>query len=346
VVPKLTEKEKLVFFGLVRWPQYSDGELAEKLGLGRSTVTSIRNRLEGEKLYSEVNVPDLEKIGCEVFTALYGEFRPTAMYRKHAKDLENEFASMFFMMSMGPHKVSFGAGKNFTDMGRHIEDYHDRHQKVGFSSEKKHTQVMLPLKLSRIHRFFDYAPLLKEYFGLSVPEEPENRVLRKITLSGSEKEVLAALVRFPQASDGELAAATGLSRQTVGAIEKKLFDEGVVRKVRVPDVGKLGFELLAFTHLHMNPRKGMDERSEGIQRMMGSSANVLKVSGNLEGVTLSVFRDYTEYLRGHGKVLDYYKEKGLLVEEPTIKLFSTREADLEMHHRYAPLVEGVLMSTE
>ncbi len=340
-VVKLSEKEKLVFYGLVRWPQHTDAELGQRLGVSRSTVTAIRNRLECERLYAEVYAPDLERLGCEVFSALYGEFQPTAMYRKYAKEIENEFGNMFFMVSMGPHKVSFGASRTFTDMRENIEDYHDVHHQAGFLSEKKHAHVLFPLKLSTIHRFFDYSPLLKEHFGLKVEEEEDAaRAYKKIKLSRSEKDVLSALIRYPQASDGQLAEKAGLSRQTVGLVKKKLLDDGVVRKMRIPDVGKLGFELLAFTHLHKNPKKRMEEK------MLDSPANVLKVSGNLEGVTLSVFRDYTDYLRGHGKILDYCRQKELLLEEPTVKLFSTREADLEMHHRYGPLVDDVLTSTE
>ena len=44
--PELTKKEKLVIYGLVRYPQLTDKELSEKLNLKHSTLTSIRHRLK------------------------------------------------------------------------------------------------------------------------------------------------------------------------------------------------------------------------------------------------------------------------------------------------------------
>ncbi|MBN2014189.1 MAG: hypothetical protein JW778_03325 [Candidatus Altiarchaeota archaeon] len=343
---KLTEREKKVFYGLIRWPELTDKELSEKLGIGRSTVTTIRNRLEGHDLYKTINVPDFERIGCEVFTALYGEYHPKASYSKIREDIEKEFGSMFFMMSMGVHKLSLGASKTFTEVKKHIEEYHLRHHEIGVSYEKKHTYVLFPLKLSRIFRFFDYSPLLKEHFKLDIEEEGEKGDERKITLTRNEKEVYHALIRHPELTDGKIASKTGMSRQTVSAIKKKIMEHGLIKRIRVPDVGKLGFELLAFTHMHMNPKMPIEKRSEGIELMMESPANILKVSGNLESIMLSVFKDYTEYLNTYDKLFSYYKENDFLLEEPTVKIFSTREADLEMHHRYHPLVESVFMSTE
>lgn len=41
----LTVRERGVLFGLVRWPESTDAELAVDLGLNRTTVTVIRQRL-------------------------------------------------------------------------------------------------------------------------------------------------------------------------------------------------------------------------------------------------------------------------------------------------------------
>ena len=60
---------------------------------------------------------------------------------------------------------------------------------------------------------------------------------------------------------------------------------------------------------------------------------------------LSVFKDYTEYLEKHESVLSSYKRSGMLLDDPVVKLFSTRKADMEMQHRYHPLVDEVFSST-
>ena len=43
---ELTAKEKLVLFGLVKYPEMTDKELSKKLSLKHSAVTSIRLRLK------------------------------------------------------------------------------------------------------------------------------------------------------------------------------------------------------------------------------------------------------------------------------------------------------------
>jgi len=343
---RLTDREKLVFYGLVRWPDLTDALLSKRLNVGRSTVTTIRNRLEGNKLYTTINVPNFEGIGCEILTALYGEFHPSAMYRR-VRDIADEFGNIFFMMSMGVHKISLGASTTFTEIGRYVEDYHDSHHKIGLSSLKRHNYVFFPLKLSRIFRFFDYAPLLRDHFNLKIDDEPEaDEGFRRIRLTRNERLVFCSLIKYPELTDGRIASMLGMSRQTVSSIRRKIEENGLVRRIRIPDIGRLGFELLVFTHLHINPRMPIAKRKKGIDMLLSGAPHILKISGNLESIILSVFRDYTEYLNTYDKIFGFYKENGFLLEDPIVKIFSMRETDLEIHHRYAPLVENVLMSTE
>ncbi len=344
---KLTEREKLVFYGMVRWPNLTDAQLAERLNVGRSTVTTIRNRLESNRLYTTINAPDFNRIGCEILTALYGEFSPSAMCRRVSGDIADEFDNIFFMVSMGMHKVSLGASATFTEIKKHIEDYHEGHHKIGLSSEKRHNYVLFPLKLSRIFRFFDYAPLLKDHFNIEIEDGPvANESYRTVRLTHNEKLVFHSMIKHPELTDGKIASKVDMTRQTVSSIRKKIEENRLVRRIRIPDVGKLGFELLTFTHLHINPKTPITHRTKGIEMLLNSPPHIMKVSGNLESIILSVFKDYTDYLNTHSRVFDFYRENNFLLEDPIVKIFSTREADLEIHHRYAPLVENVLMSTE
>lgn len=59
---KLTQKEKQVLYGLTGWPELNDKELANKLNLKRSTVTSIRNKLKKRKYFQRFILPNFEAL--------------------------------------------------------------------------------------------------------------------------------------------------------------------------------------------------------------------------------------------------------------------------------------------
>lgn len=69
----LTEKEKLVFYGLVKYPEFSDQQLSEKLKEKRSTITSIKNKLLRKNFYKTKIIPDFSLLECELLCIAYGE---------------------------------------------------------------------------------------------------------------------------------------------------------------------------------------------------------------------------------------------------------------------------------
>ena len=64
----LTGREKLVLWGLCRYPLLNDEELAKKLDLKRSTLTAIKNRLKGKGWFSLNYIPNFRKLGCQFFS--------------------------------------------------------------------------------------------------------------------------------------------------------------------------------------------------------------------------------------------------------------------------------------
>ncbi|MFH1721220.1 MAG: winged helix-turn-helix transcriptional regulator [Candidatus Altiarchaeota archaeon] len=345
---KFTDKEKNVFWGLVAWPTANDNELAQKLGLSRSTVTVIRQRLEEKELISTRKIPDFEKIGAEIFTALYGEYSSagTLDERVFSSDSSCDYhPNTFYMLSSGGHHVSFAAAADFTEVKSHIEDHHELFHAAGFKSERRHNYVLFPLKLSKIHRFFDYAPLLAEHFGLQGQtngDESEVSTGGLVELSIREKQVLAAMLEEPGASDGELALATNLSRQTINAMKKRFDEQGLLKTVRIPNVAKLGYELTVFTHMHINPHAPLKKRSKGIEYLMEDASHVLKVSGNLESVLLSVYKNYSDYMAGQQRLRDHYEKKGFLIEDPIVKIFPNADSKTVVDHSFAAMTKRVL----
>ncbi|MBD3388969.1 MAG: hypothetical protein GF416_07780 [Candidatus Altiarchaeales archaeon] len=340
----LSDRECMVLYGLVRWPGFSDLELGDRLGLGRSTVTVIRKRLQDKGLYRGFYVPDFRRVGCELLTILYGEFAGTA---KGGVDVLKEsirdgVSTVFYMVNSGGQHLSLGAAGSLTHVREHIINHHRIHHESGYLTDKRHNYVFFPLKLTQIPRFFDYAPLLADHFNLEHERDDcefkvEDGGWRP---SGRELNTMRSLVDHPDTTDERVAAHAGVSRQTVNTLRNRFLDRGLLKPVRIPDVRKLGFGLLSFTHLHMSPHVSVEERKPHTRRMLEDPSHVLKVSGDLESILLSVHRDYTGYRDSHGRTMKAYKGGRLLSGEPVTHLYPLDRTDHIIEHSYGNIVAG------
>ena len=341
--PALTSRERLVLYGLVRWPHLGDVGLGEVLGLGRTTVTVIRRRLVGHGLVEGFLVPDFGRVGCELLTALYGEFSGAASHGLDAFKavVRDGVGSAFYMVRFGGQHLSLGAARNLTQVGEAISAHHRVHHESGYLTDRRHNYVFFPLKLTNIPRFFDYAPLLAKEFGL---EYRPDRVTASKAVDWKptrrERGVYTALVSLPEASDEKVAAKAGVSRQTVNVLRNRFLGSGLLRPLKIPDVSRLGFGLLAFTHLHMSPHVGRDGRKKHTESVLEDCAHVLKVSGDLESVLLSFHKDYGDYRRSHERLLGVYRKNRLLSDDPVVKLFPLLGTDQLLNHRYGNVLSG------
>jgi predicted transcriptional regulator len=341
-IQELTARERQVLYGLVRWPHLNDVELSGKLGLVRTTVTVVRQRLERNGLVYTVLQPDFGRVGCELLTALYGEFVGSASrdLESFKKAVHDGVSSSFYMVRHGGQHLSFGAAENLTKVREGICAHHRVHHESGYLTDKRHNYVFFPLKLTQIPRFFDYAPLLAKELGLH--HEPFEGA-GECSSGGwkptrREFNVFKALVSHPTESDDYVAKKAQVSRQTVNILRNRFLKEGLLKPLRIPDVRKLGFGLMAFTHLHMNPHLGLSERSEHTKAVLDDPAHVLKVSGDLETVMLSVYPDYGTYKRSHDNLIKVYSRDRMLSDEPVVKLFPLAETDHIIHHDYGNVI--------
>ena len=62
----LLRSEKLVLYGLVKYPLLNDRELAEQLDMKMSTLTAINNQLKENDMFYSVSVPDFSMLGNEL----------------------------------------------------------------------------------------------------------------------------------------------------------------------------------------------------------------------------------------------------------------------------------------
>ena len=118
---ELTNKEKLMLYGLVKYTQLPDKQLSEKLGLKHSTVTTIRHRLKGNEYLRKLIIPKLQSMGCEMLVVIYTHFSPLIPLLERieitGKTIE-VFDEIFFSVGEEDKGFSLSLSKDYATIGR------------------------------------------------------------------------------------------------------------------------------------------------------------------------------------------------------------------------------------
>jgi len=153
-----------------------------------------------------------------------------------------------------------------------------------------------------------------------------------IMLSDLDKKVLKELLKNAKISDRSLAEKLNVSQSTVTRVRNKLEREGCIRKYTIiPDFGKLGCELIAFTFVKMNPE--IQSKIDDVKKYANQWSNAIYASRGegigMTGVIISLHRNYTDYLqkltifrKDWGKYLEELQSFVTAVGEGTLKEFS------------------------
>ncbi|MCJ7760219.1 winged helix-turn-helix transcriptional regulator [Candidatus Bathyarchaeota archaeon] len=117
-----------------------------------------------------------------------------------------------------------------------------------------------------------------------------------------ELKLVSELMKNSRRSDRELARVLGLSQPTVGRMIKKLEKEGVIHDyTMVPDMNKLGIEMIAITVAAFRPPANPEERMRKCKEFVEKHPNILFLSSGIgtgtERVFISVHKDYSDYVR-------------------------------------------------
>jgi len=328
---KLTGKDKLVLYGLTQYPEMNDTSLSKKLGIPRTTVTGIKNKLRKREFYRRINIPDLAALGCELLSVSYLKFNPLGLVEERKKYIEKIFEQpeLIYAQSTDTEEILVHVSKSYTDFKMDMDSISRMYR--GNNYVESIDTYQFPFRLSRIPRFLDFAPLLHNLFDLKIGYKVrEGSFGDKIyEPTNTEKLVLYALTRFPESSDTEIAERVSLSRARVSQIKGKLLDRGLIQSSIVPDLKKVGCELLAVEHVEIKKKVEMEIDPRVIFMALG----------DVEGIKISALEDYTEYrmiyerrARSYRKNLNM-KEKTFLIPTENIKM-----SKLD----FAPLVKKIL----
>ena len=346
---ELTHKEKLMLYGLTKYPQLSDKQLSEKLNLKHSTVTTIRHRLKENEYLRKLIIPKLQSMGCEMLVVIYTHFSPLIPLLERieitGKTIE-VFDEIFFSVGEEDKGFSLSLSKDYATIGRINDIRTQTFGGRGLLEEEYPNTVVFPFEISKIYRFFDFSPLLNSSLelNLEVDETVENVDFGStpgIGLSDTEKNVYCMLVSYPELSDTAIGREIGVSRHTISRFRRKFEDNNLMSKITLPNVVKLGYEILVFYHMRFNPRKPPNMEDNESASLM-SDTTVFFASRRFEAVMISIYRNYDDYKKDMMKIVQVLKENQWIAEEPIIRTYSLSSMAFLKDFKFAPIASKIM----
>lgn len=338
----LTEKDKQVLYGLIRYPEKNDIVLSKKLAVKRSTFTGIRNKLEKEGFIKTIRVPNMPSLGYELLTVSYCNFTGNLQDAEAAELFEQESAcpEYFHTLTTGMEHYSFAASRNITEYMEKTNRINEEHDCRGIMKEC-HT-IYFPYRLTDILTSFNYSMPVKKWFNLEdnegICEKKTDKTKREGGLSENEGKVLYAITKYPDLPDKAIAKKASLNKITVSQIKKRLIEERYIDTVRIPNLKKLGCELMLFMHGKLNPDISKETRQKFLCEELCPATYI---EGARDAVLMTPFKDYTEYKTVFDAYSQKQKDNRLFLEDPEKLLIPINKITGEKLN-YAPLAKDAL----
>lgn len=135
-------------------------------------------------------------------------------------------------------------------------------------------------------------------------------------LSPNEKAVFHALVRHTSLNDRELSEQVGVKLSTVTAIKNRLKSRGYFMTVRVPQLQRLGCEMLSVNYAHLNASVPPQKRLEVGRSLLADFPEIYYLaSDERAGFALSLNRNYSAAKQNTERFFRVYSESEFLLSE-------------------------------
>ena len=346
---ELSHNEKLIIYGLVKFPDLPDKQLSEKLNLKHSTVTSIRHRLKENEYFRKLIIPKLQSMGCEMLVVIYTNFSPLIPLEERVeitgKTIE-VFDEIFLSVGEQDKGFSLSLSKDYTTIGKINDIRTQTFGGRGLLEEEYPNMIVFPFEISKIYRFFDFAPLLRSNFDLDLESKIETGNVdfigtEDVTFSDTEKNVYCMLISYPELADDDIGRELGVSRHTVSRLRRKFEENNLMSALILPNFVKLGFEILTFCHIRFDPRNPPDMEEDEAASLM-SDSTVFFASRRFEAVMISIYKDYEGYKSDRTKITQVLKENQWIAEDPMIRAYGLNTMIFIKDFKFAPIASKIV----
>jgi DNA-binding MarR family transcriptional regulator len=348
----ISDNEKMTLVGLVKYPTLNDRQLSEQIGIKMSTVTAIKNRLKDQGYFITVRVPKLQLLGAELLSVCYAHTNPSFPEERAleiGRKLFEGFEELFYIGAGPRYRFCMAMHSNYSRANLTFNEMFRLYSEYDFMVPEKPKVVLFPFGQSKILNFFDYSSVLERAFGISLPDRPVEESLGKkelvpssrVEMSRIELKVLRGLIDNPDLLDSNIAKRIDVTRQSVTKMRKKFQDNDMFFTIRIPNLGLLGFEILAFIHTEYLPNNTMKERSKLFTDIYSETPVIMKIEGDLDGVEIVATENYPAFSDYYNAMATRLRERNYISKDPTVLLFTFDELVSIKNHVYTPALSRV-----
>jgi DNA-binding MarR family transcriptional regulator len=346
---ELTNKEKLMLYGLAKYPHLTDKSLSEKLDLKHSTVTSIRHRLHDNEYFRKLIIPRLQNMGCQMLVVIYTNFSPLIPLEERVAitgETIEVFEEIFFSVGEQDKGFSLSLSRDYATIGKINDIRTQTFGSRGLLEEEYSNMIVFPFEISRIYRFFDFDPLLNSSFNLYFEKEKDIhdfglKDMENVVFSDTEKNVYCMMISNPEMSDEDIGREIGVSRHTVSRLKRRFEQNNLVRRISLPNLQKLGFEILSFYHIKFDPRNPPNMDNDVVAGLM-SDSTIFLASRRFEAVMISVYMDYDDYKTDMMRIMQILKENKWIAEDPVIRTYGLNTMVFIKDFKFAPITHKIV----
>ena len=291
------------------------------------------------------------KFNCELIQISYGNAypsEPSSNLWNIVNQSDRSKPRCFYSLQGSYQHIFLQVFKNYTEAKRSNDKFQKAYLRNRFFLESNYKQILFPFQLTREINFFDHSPLLKQIFNIKdVARNGERNQTRKIMpdsvkLKKLEKKILYGLVKFPSLADSKVCKKIGTTRQAVARMRKKFENDHIIKTVKIPNLAKLGYRLLALFHIDLHPNKSMSVLKDGVKKINEVMPPVFQISNDTQCVYLSSFRDFEHYQRAKSELYSSFTEKELFISPPTSIPFSLPYMSQNQNHDYSRVIKNLL----
>jgi DNA-binding CsgD family transcriptional regulator len=288
-------------------------------------------------------------MGCQMLVATYTNFSPLIPLAERI-DITGEtievFEEIFFSVGEQDKGFSLSLSRDYATIGKINDIRTQTFGSRGLLEEEYSNIVILPFEISRIYRFFDFSQLLNSSFKLYFEKDEEIldfglKDVEDVVFSDTEKNVYCMMVSNSEMSDGDIGREIGVSRHTVSRLRRRFDENNLVRRISLPNLQKLGFEILAFYHIKFDPSNPPDMDNDEAVGLM-SDSTVFLASRRFEAVMISVYMDYDDYRSDMMKIMQVLKENKWIAEDPIIRTYGLNTMVYIKDFKFAPITHKIV----
>jgi len=348
----ISTNEKLVLYGLVRYPLMNVRELSEKIDLKISTITAIKKRLCSRGFFTTVRVPNPATIGYELMTISFAEINPVdpGSVNDGVKKMAGDLKGVSYLLTTPGHVMALGINLNYTEATRNVEGFKSELKSMSTRSEQGTKHVFFPLATSQLNNYFDYSHILNQTYPdlgnmMGESDRPQETRPGSIDqLSPIEKKVLKGLVDFPDLPDSRIAEKIKTTRQVIAKLRKRFESEDVIRTLNVLNLDRLGFEILSMDHLILDPAASEGVRNKAVSKYLDTVPHIFTISNDMEMVSLNAYRRFSDYQSTLFKIKGDRSINSVLSEDIRSNLLSMDTLDCPINHSYEETISSVIGS--